>query len=100
MTEITDRAQELLAGRIDAIRKLSESQVAALKAHEAAERADRDTAAAWSDATRAGWTSIELRKLGLSQPTNRRGGRPKGSRTIKHADRPDSVASEIDRSAE
>ncbi|NYJ76495.1 hypothetical protein [Allobranchiibius huperziae] len=88
MTEITDRAQELLAGRIDAVRKLSERQRTATQAREAADAADRDAAAAWSDATQAGWTSTELRKLGLAQPTNRRGGRPKGSRTTRRPEAP------------
>ena len=83
MTDITDRAQELLAGRINAIRKLSECQRSASHVREAADTADRETAAAWSAAIQAGWTSTELRKLGLAQPTNRRGGRPKGSRTTK-----------------
>ena len=91
MTEITDRAQELLAGRIDAVRKLSERQRAATQARESADTAERDAAAAWSDATQAGWTSTELRKLGLAQPSTRRGGRPKSTRTIK---RPEQAAPE------
>ena len=65
------------------VRKLSERQHAALAAQKAAEEATREASAAWSEATQAGWTSTELRKLGLAQPTNRRGGRPKGSRTTK-----------------
>lgn len=81
MTEITDKAQELLAGRIDAVRKLSERQHAATQARESADAAERDAASAWSDATQAGWTSAELRKLGLAQPNSRRGGRPKGNRS-------------------
>lgn len=83
MTEITDRAQGLLAERIDAVRKLSERQHAASQAREAADVAERDAAAAWSDATQAGWTSTELRKLGLSQLTSRRGGRPRNSSVKK-----------------
>lgn len=85
MTEITDRAQQLLAGRIDAIRKLNESQNTAAQARDAADAADRDVTSAWTEATQAGWTTTELRKLGLTQPANRRGGRPKGSRTNKRA---------------
>lgn len=86
MTEITDKAQELLAGRIDAVRKLSERQHAATQARQAADTADRDAAAAWSDATGAGWTSAELRKLGLAQPTTRRGGRPKSARASQRSE--------------
>ena len=81
MSEITDRAQQLLAGRIDAIRKLSDRQREATQAREVADSADRKVAAAWSEATQAGWSATELRKLGLTQPVSRRGGRPKGSRT-------------------
>lgn len=95
MTEITDRAQKLLAGRVDAIRKLSERQHAATRAREAADGANRDVASAWSDATQAGWTPTELRKLGLNQPASRRGGRPKGGRTAKRADQPSAVESDL-----
>lgn len=77
MTEITDRAQQLLAGRLDAIQKLSERQHAANTAKDAAVAAEREVATAWSEATQAGWTSRELTKLGLNQPPNRRGGRPR-----------------------
>lgn len=80
MSDITDRAQQLLAGRVDAVHKLNERQQAAAQAREAAEAAEREAAGAWTEATQAGWTSTELRKLGLSQPSNRKGGRPKGSR--------------------
>ena len=86
MSEITDRAQELLAGRIDSIRVLSERQAAAKDAREAADRAERDAAAVWSDATHAGWSAGELRKLGLSQPASRKGGRPRGSGSRRASD--------------
>lgn len=89
MTDITDKAQQLLAGRIEAVRQLSERQQTATQAHESADAADRDAAAAWSDATQAGWTSTELRKLGLTQPTSRRGGRPKRGRVTKRPERHD-----------
>ena len=59
------------------------SPAAAKAARETANEAEHDAATAWSDATQAGWSAGELRKLGLHQPTNRRGGRPKGSRTAK-----------------
>ncbi len=80
MTDITDRAQELLTGRIDAIRTLSEQQTMAEEARQTADAADRAAASAWTAATAAGWTTTELRKLGLNQPATRSGGRPKGSR--------------------
>ena len=99
MTEITDRAQELLAGRIDAIRKLSERQRAVTEARKVTDSAERDAATAWTDATQAGWTSTELRKLGLTQPASRRGGRTTGPRTGKQRAR-ESNAEEVAGSSE
>lgn len=83
MTDITERAHELLAGRVDAIRTLNDLQHTATHARETADTAERDAANAWTEATHAGWTAAELRKLGLTQPANRKGGRPKGTRTTK-----------------
>ncbi len=81
MTDITDRAQELLTGRIDAIRMLNERQNTAAEARRAADAADREAENAWTEATQAGWSTTELKRLGLTQPAARRGGRPKGSTT-------------------
>lgn len=83
MSDIASRAQELLTGRLDAVQKLNERQEHAVHAREAADTAEREAASAWTQATQAGWSSMELKRLGLTQPTNRRGGRPKGSRTSK-----------------
>ncbi len=83
MSDIADRAQQLLAGRVDAVRKLNERQQAATAAREAAEATEREAAGAWTEATQAGWSAGELKKLGLVQPGVRRGGRPKGSRNVK-----------------
>lgn len=88
MSDITDRAHQLLNGRVDAIQKLSERQAAAVAARESADATERDAASAWTEATQAGWTASELRKLGLTQPGARRGGRPKGSRNKSQAGHP------------
>lgn len=85
MTDITDRAQELLAGRIDAIRVLNERQNTAAEARRGADAAEREAENAWTAATQAGWTSSELRKIGLIQPTTRKGGRPRGTRNSRTA---------------
>ncbi len=104
MSDITSRAQQLLAGRLDAVQKLSERQQKAAHAREAADAAEREAAGAWTEATQAGWSSTELKRLGLPQPTNRRGGRPKGSRTGKARTRTTitelDVSSETDTAAE
>ncbi len=104
MSDIANRAQELLTGRLDAVRKLNERQQEAAHAREAADAAEREAAGAWTEATQAGWNSSELKRLGLTQPTNRRGGRPKGSRAGKARSRTaatePNVQSQIDTAAE
>ncbi len=94
MSDIASRAQELLKGRLDAVQKLNQRQQEAAHARDVAEAAQREAAGAWTEATQAGWSSTELKRLGLTQPTNRRGGRPKGPRTGKS--RPRTPATEHD----
>lgn len=93
MSEITDRAHQLLNGRVDAIEKLSDCQMAAIAARESADVADRAVASAWTEATQAGWMASELRKLGLVQPAAQKGGRPKGvkNRADRSAEQPASA---------
>lgn len=94
MSEITDKAQELLAGRIDSVRILEDRAAQVRDARIALTTAERAEAEAWSSATSAGWTPAELKRLGFSQPRSRRGGRPvqKGqSRSVRQLD--DSAAS-------
>lgn len=82
MSELKEKAQQLLAGRLDALDGIENaaSRLANARAElKAAESAVND---AWATATDAGWTPVELRRLGIAQPATRRGGRPKGRRTV------------------
>jgi len=80
MGDLKERAQELLAGRMRALDALEESAHRLDRARREVRDAEAAQSTAWSAATGAGWTAAELRKLGLSQPPSRRGGRPKTSR--------------------
>lgn len=83
MSELTDRAQELLNGRMAVLERLgdAQSEVTTLSAKLKEAKDGQNTA--WGDATSAGWTTAELRALGLVQPASKRGGRPvKPPRTV------------------
>ena len=79
MSEVTDKAQELLNGRLDSVRSLEQHAAQVRAARDQLATAERAEADAWSAATSAGWTSAELKRLGFSQPATRRGGRPRST---------------------
>lgn len=81
MSEITTKAQELLEGRLDSVRKLEQAHTEVSQARERLVVAERAEAEAWSVAAGAGWTPTELKRLGFPRPASRRGGRPRGPRT-------------------
>lgn len=76
MSELTDRAQELLNGRMAVLERLGEAQADVSSLNAKLKEAEDGQSAAWSDATSVGWTTTELRALGLVQPASKRGGRP------------------------
>lgn len=76
MSEITTKAEELLAGRLESIRRLEEVALQVRSVREQLAAAERSEAQAWSAASGAGWTTAELKQLGFVQPATRRGGRP------------------------
>ncbi|RYG75835.1 hypothetical protein EU513_15180 [Yimella sp. RIT 621] len=76
MSEITTKAQELLAGRVASVEELERRRNEVGRLREALQAAERGEAEAWSAATSAGWSAAELKRLGFSQPPTRRGGRP------------------------
>lgn len=78
MSELTDKAQTLLAGRITSIERLEQTTARVATAKEQLRDAERGAQEAWSAAITAGWTDAELRQLGLSKVAKR--GRPAGSR--------------------
>lgn len=73
------RARTLLDTRMDAVRKGARTQGALAEAREALLAAERAHADAYAAAEKAGWTTDELRKVGLDTPTRRRPGRPRRS---------------------
>lgn len=81
MSELKDKAQEMLAGRLSALDAIESANGRLSAARDELRAAEGAIAGAWSTATDAGWTPGELRKLGLTQPPSRRGGRPKSRRS-------------------
>lgn len=77
MTTLKERAQELLDARMAALDILETAYTHAETLRRDLKAADAAVATAWTGATEAGWLPAELRKLGISQPATRRGGRPK-----------------------
>ncbi|WP_147301457.1 hypothetical protein [Calidifontibacter indicus] len=80
MSEITDKAQQLLNGRLESIRVLEEQSARVREVRDLLAAAERAEGEAWSAAAGAGWTPAELKRLGFSQPPSRRGGRRPVSR--------------------
>ena len=78
---VEDAARALLDERMHAVRDLAGTRTA-LSTHRASltdlERAD---AAAYAAATRAGWSTDELKRLGFDAPTRRPPGRPRSRTT-------------------
>ena len=81
MSEITNKAQELLAGRITSVEELERRRNEVIRLRKALQEAERSEAESWSAATAAGWSAGELKRLGFKQPLSRRGGRPRAART-------------------
>jgi hypothetical protein len=78
---VEQAARALLDIRMQAIRRLAATRQAKADAHAAAQAADREDAAAYSDALRQGWTEEELRKLDFQAPERKTPGRPRRRRT-------------------
>lgn len=82
MTNATDKAQELLGGRIAVVGEL-EQAVAHLDGVRAQiDDAERGVVEAWKAATGAGWTPRELRTLGFKEPREKRA--PKRARAERN----------------
>lgn len=70
-------ARQLLDERVNVARRLATASADAERARKAAEQADRDFASTYREATQAGWTEAELRKIGVPAPKRRGPGRPR-----------------------
>ena len=82
-----ERAREMLDARLAVIDRLAGAAVAVRDARTALDVAEREEAAAYAAASKAGWTDDELRRLGLARPARRTPGRPR-----QHARTPEVAA--------
>lgn len=84
MTTLSEKAQELLDGRKQAVEKLGsareELEAVEAKYAEDLASAQRKLSDAYKAATSAGWTERELRVLGVQRPTAQRAGRVPATR--------------------
>lgn len=74
-------AQQLYDERMTAVDALVAATNAARDLADQLITAERAAARAYADAQRAGWTSEDLKRIGLDAPTRRPPGRPAGPRT-------------------
>lgn len=72
-------ARDLLNDRVAVIETLAAAAARLGQAQQSLSTAEREYASQWSAAERAGWTTAELRKVGLSEPGRKRPGRPRKS---------------------
>lgn len=90
MNKLSEKAQELLNGRVQAVEELGAARDN-LDAIEARYREELSTAQrqfndAYASATSAGWTDRELRELGVQKASSKRGGgRPRVTRRERTA---------------
>lgn len=80
MSGARERAERLLAARLDVVGTLEQANAALAEARQRTREAESAVATAWNAAKDAGWTPAELRKLGFAAVPSRRGGRPKATR--------------------
>lgn len=86
-------ARELLDSRVAAVRALAEARAATDQKRAALADAEREDAAAWAAAERAGWSTAELKKVGFDPPSTRSPGRPRKNRRRPTTTSPDPSAS-------
>jgi hypothetical protein len=78
--QVETAARALLDSRIQAVRELAITRQTRNDKREQLAAAERADTAAYTAALRAGWTTEELRKVGLDEPERRGPGRPRRSR--------------------
>ena len=77
--KIETAARALLDEKVAAVRTLVETRQKREDARAAMSSAERADAAAYTAAVRAGWTTDELKSVGLDAPTKRTPGRPRAT---------------------
>ncbi|WP_380163360.1 hypothetical protein [Jannaschia sp. R86511] len=80
----TDRiaaaARALLDDKVTAVRTLAEARQKREDARSALSDAERGDTTAYTAALKAGWTTDELKRVGLDAPSKRAPGRPRSNR--------------------
>lgn len=79
MNTLKDRAHQLLVARLASLEGVEEAQERVDAARRELTEAESSLAQAWEGAVSGGWTPRELRSLGLTEPTKKRPGRPRGT---------------------
>jgi hypothetical protein len=82
--DLEQRVPALLDTRITAVRELAATRQALIEARGVVEAAERADATAYAACERSGWTTDELRRLGLDEPARRAPGRPRTSRSPRN----------------
>src|SRR5688500_10227354 len=77
---VEEAARALLENRIDAVRVLARARQNRIDKGAEFDIAEREEAAAFAAAQRAGWSVDELKRVGLDQPARKAPGRPRRSR--------------------
>lgn len=75
--DIESAAAALLENRIASVRVLARTRQVCVDKRAELAAAEREDAAAFAAAQRAGWTVEELKRVGLDQPARRGPGRPR-----------------------
>lgn len=96
MSTLKDRAHELLVARLGALEGVEEAQERMANARRELADAESSHAQAWEGAVSGGWTPRELRSLGLTEPTKKRPGRPRGTSRTRRATPPAATPSTTD----
>lgn len=79
--QIESAAAALLENRIASVRTLARARQHCADKRAELALAEKEDAAAFAVAQRAGWTVEELKRVGLDQPARRGPGRPRRART-------------------
>jgi hypothetical protein len=90
--QVETAARALLDSRIQAVRELATTRQTRNDKREELAAAERADTAAYAAALRAGWTTDELRKVGLDEPERRAPGRPRRPRNRATASDTDAPA--------
>lgn len=78
--DVREKAQALLAARLNVVDALKSADDEEETAREALRAAERTKARAWQEAIGTGWTARELKSMGFKEPGIKAPGRPRRER--------------------